>query len=226
MRSNLSYLWTTVAAGAVMLALATTGARGATVLTHEGLTFSVLNGGADLVSLSGTGTQADPIVLTETITGEDVTIEIQGLDQFPNETITGHDHGFWLRKVATNETGEPWTRFDLELQSELGEPSTGGDGLSFADGGGLTFSSDVFDELDQVTQERDFINFFDGTVANNETVTFNVAITDNQEHASIFLRQRPNVTPGGGGDPVIPTPAGFAAGALLLTMLGLRRHRR
>jgi hypothetical protein len=97
------------------------------------------------------------------------------------------DVSYTVVKVTTNNTGSTWTRFANELLDPSGQDNDGldvipypsfvpanfttsndSDGLSFAQGGGIpriggNFASSVVDEL---TDVRDFIDFFNGTVAN------------------------------------------------------------
>jgi hypothetical protein len=181
-------------------------------VSTAGLTFSEETGAFTLLSASGTGSAADPIILTEEVTGLDVTMSIRGLTEaFGNPAATGHLTGFYLRKIVKNLTGQAWDFYDHELQEVLGIASTDGDGLSFADGAGLVFSSDKFSIVDQITDVRDFINFSGGSVADGETVTFNYVITDNSPISPFYLRQRPNFRPGG----VIPEPASVVAWSIL-----------
>ena len=49
-----------------------------------------------------------------------------------NTTGTLQSYGKWIQKTVTNNTGSTWTSFEIELQSDYGQPSVDGDGLSFA----------------------------------------------------------------------------------------------
>ena len=89
----------------------------ATPVTVNGLTFSEQSGAFEITGGSGTGTLADPITITEMVTDFDVIMSIEGLSSsFGNPANTGHSSGFYLEKIITNNTGETWNFYDLELQ--------------------------------------------------------------------------------------------------------------
>ena len=98
-------------------------------------------------------------------------------------------------KNITNSTGVAWTRFANELLDPASQAnddsdvqpypgfvpagyttSNDGDALSFAQGSGLPRTSATFSSLlvDEVTDVRDFLDFFNGTVADDgvDTITF------------------------------------------------------
>ncbi len=181
-------------------------------ITLNGITFSEETGAFTIDGGSGTGTEADPFVIQETVTGLDVTMSIEGLSNYGESCFTGHSECFSLVKEVTNDTGETWNFYDHELQETLGLASSEGDGLSFGQGNEdvRPFTSDVFSDVEEEIQERDFVNFFNGTVAHGETVTFTYVISDNSPN-DFFLRQRPNFSV-----TEVPAPA-----TLLLLGLGL-----
>ena len=194
---------------AVALAVALGLAGPAFAVSSGGLTFTSLDADLVLVSATGIGTQADPIVLTETIYGLDVNMSIAGLPNlYPSPYDVYSGTGFWIQKVVTNLTGETWTSYDHELQQVFGTPSSDGDGLSFAQGlSGRPWTSDVFTNVEEIIHPRDYINFYGGSVPAGGTVTFKYVIHDFTPISPFYLRQRPNYRPG-----VIPEP---------LTMVGL-----
>jgi hypothetical protein len=207
-------VWASALAG-VGAALAVTAQ--AAPITQAGLTFSEVTAGITLLSASGSGSLADPIVLNEAISGGvlDEIVSISGLPSLGNLIGSAHTNGFALRKVVRNDTGLTWSFFDHELQEVLGTPSSNGDGLAFGQGfaAARPFTSDVFTVVNEIIDARDFVNFSGGTVAPGATVTFNFVITDNSDARDDldFLRQRPNFRVG-----TVPVP-----GTLLLLGLGL-----
>ncbi len=192
---------------------------------HAALTFTAISPDVTITNVpSGVGTSADPIILMETVSGSDVTIRIEGVSTFGNLTNTVHSDAFWLRKIVLNDTGSTWTFFDHELQSVLGTASTNGDGLSFGQGSGLTYTSDSFTTVNQITDTRDFINFSGGSVAPGASVTFDYLISHNGSADPVYLRQRPNFNPTAS----VPDSGSLLAifGACITGMLTFRKFRR
>lgn len=139
-----------------------------------------------------------------------------------NSTGSVHSAGKWLAKTVTNNTSSTWTSFDLELQSVLGTPSTNGDGLSFAQGSGLSFTSDRFTTVHSIEDVRDFLNLDGGVVGIGESVTFTFAITDSRNR-TFWLSETPNHVVG-----AIPEPEIYAlmlAGLGLVSVIARRRRR-
>lgn len=198
------------------------GAYAVTSVSAGGLTFTSLNpADLDFTSASGTGTAADPIVLVEIVSGLDVNMSITGMPQIGDNGCP-FVVGFNLIKEVTNNTGQEWNRYDHELQETMGVASGEGDGLSFAQGWAAPrpWTSSVFTSVDEIVDVRDYINFYDGVVADQGVVTFDYWITDNEPNDTIYLRQRPNYTPGG----VIPEP--MTAAGLMLGVGCLARYVR
>jgi hypothetical protein len=190
-------------------------------ITLNGLTFSEVSGAFTITGgTAGAGTQADPIVLYETVTGLDVTMSIRGFPQFGDPVYDDGYASFWLQKVVTNDTGADWNYYDHELQQVLGTPSSDGDGLSFAQGlAGRPWTSDVFSVYDEVTDVRDYINFSRGVVHDGDTVTFNYIVHDFTPEDIFYLRQRPNYS-------LIPEPGTLALLGIGLAGVALLRRRR
>ncbi len=188
------------------------------------LTITALTGNVTLGAGTGTGTgtEADPIMIYETITGAgDVDLKISDIGA-GNMGDSLHTWGRWFRKVVTNGTSDTWTSFEHELHEILGTPSSEGDGLSFAQGySPRPFSSDKLPEWTEEVLDKDFVNFFGGSVAPGETVTFNIYVTDSTPTDPFYLRQSPNEPV-----PAVPEPSTMLLlGSGLLGLVYLKKKR-
>jgi len=172
----------------------------ATSITANGMSFSDEGGGFRLVSVSGTGSRADPFVVVEEFTGPEAAIMVvRGMDNLlkvgepSHGTIALQAAGFTLRKVVINLSGTPWQIFDMELREDLAVPSDYHDGLSFdqINSAPRPFHADRFALSEEVSEPFDYIQFSQGTVRQGETVTFDVTITDTSPNSLFFLIQRP-----------------------------------
>jgi hypothetical protein len=163
------------------------------------------------------GAQATPWTIVETFTG--VGSGILALRDDDNDSLgpgnptgTFHTTGRWIQKTVTNTSGVAWTSFELELQEILGTPSDDPDGLSFAQGVGLVFTSSVFTVVTRQDLTRDYLNFSGGMVPNGGVVTFLFAVTDNSPQGVFFFNETPNRV----DVPAVPEPS-----SLLLLVAGL-----
>lgn len=93
--------------------------------------FSDERGGFRILSATGTGTRADPIVVTEELdTADPVTLTIRAVRPIQPFGSTGdYATGFLPLKIVTrNNSGDAWIEFGFELQAILNRPS---DNLDF-----------------------------------------------------------------------------------------------
>ena len=117
-----------------------------------------------------------------------------------------------VHKEVTNNTGVSWDRFSNELLDPAGDTedinydvaippwvptgfsrSNDMDGLSFAQGSGISRTSSVYPSL--VIDELaglDFLDFYGASVANGGAVTFSYGLRDNDTNQPFLLAQRPN----------------------------------
>lgn len=160
--------------------------------------FSDELGGFRILSVSGRGTRADPIVLVqEFASASPVTLVIRAIGPvraFAHEE--GVANGFIrLVVVAVNGSGLAWSQFEFELQETLGEPSVYGDGLSFdqnrRDGDGIV--SDAFGRFDRAYEPHDRLRFEDGFVDPGKQARFAFLISDFTPVAEFYLVQDPRI---------------------------------
>jgi len=164
-------------------------------LTVNGITFSDHIGGFVLEKASGTGSLDDPFVLTERITSLDGgTPAFVVPMNFGNHIGSTHMVGFALIKVIENATSEPWTGFELELQSKLGVPSEDSDGLSFAQGStaGRPFTATPFEEVTVKDRPYDRVEIERGRVPVGGHMKIALVITLFDPLPEAYLVQRPS----------------------------------
>lgn len=168
-----------------------------------------------------------------------------------NETWTGSGPGYlqidglgvgnWaIEKTIVNNSGTAWTRLANELLDPAGDSndsrdpqpypshvpagfstSNDFDGISFST---TSISSTVWSNyvLDINTDARDYLDFYNGTLANGATGVMRYRIYDNGPNQPFLLSQRPNASSG-----VIPEPSAAVCWMLLVgTVVTLRYNKK
>ncbi len=173
-----------------------------------GYSFSDELGGFRLLSASGTGTAADPVVVKEELLDvAPVTLVIRNRDIFGKHGGIGQLE-LTLVKQVTNRSERVWAAFEIELQEVLGKPSDYGDGLSFKQFAAKPpdVASDLFQKNQRMFEPYDRIDFLDGHVDPGKTVSLRVTITDPTPVAEYYLVQDPQLLSAG-----LPPTRVFAA---------------
>jgi hypothetical protein len=165
-----------------------------------------------------------------------------GVLQFDNVPPT---ENFTVTKRLTNNTGVDWNRFANELLDPAGDSndtdldpspqpafvptgfstSNDFDGLSFAQDSGIPRTSAAFASIfvDELSDARDFIDFFDGSVPGSggtDTVSFGLRDNNaNGDNQPFLLIERPNAS-----SRAVPEPGTFSL--LALSVVGLLLYYR
>ena len=160
-----------------------------------GHSFSDELGGFRLLSASGQGSAADPVVLVEEI---DEAAPIRLVIRRQADAA-----GIWRRslaplhlvKVVVNRSVLAWGGFEVELQEIAGKPSTYGDGLSFNQFAAKPpdVSSDAFAHTNRLFEPADRILFENGFVDPDATAQFKLTITDPTPTPTFYLVQDPKL---------------------------------
>ncbi len=178
------------------------------------------------------------ITITELWTSTDMgALLISGIDSFTSYTVV---------KEITNGSGTTWTRLANELLDPAGDPndatdiqpypafvpagfttSNNFDQLTFDQAGSIPRLSSAFADVfaDEVTDARDFLDFFNGTVLDGQSFTVTYGLRDEfGENQPFLLVQRPNVR---STDPTVPEPATmFLVGGGLAALVRRRLKRK
>ncbi len=160
--------------------------------------FSDELGGFTIVSASGLGTRADPIVIEQELnSASPVTMVIRATQAIKPFSSTGdYANGMiHMRIVTVNASGLAWLEFEFELQEILRKPSVYGDGLSFDQR--RTDSSSIlsnrFKKFDDNFEPYDRLIYFDGFVDPQQSAEFSFMITDFTPQPEFYLLQDPRI---------------------------------
>ncbi len=164
-----------------------------------GLSFSDELGGFRILSVTGTGSTVDPVVVVEEVTEiRPITLVIRGAAPhgpqrrgIPVPEVLA----VAVTKVVINRSHRVWIGFDLELREILEQPSPYGDGLSFnqAQFSGRPLGSDSFAAVRQIDEPYDLVRFTEGVVDPGAVAQFHFSITDPTPEREFFLLQEPHV---------------------------------
>ncbi|MBM3522340.1 MAG: PEP-CTERM sorting domain-containing protein [Alphaproteobacteria bacterium] len=233
------------AAAALAMTLGTSAAQAAICGTVDGITISVSlhgsNVGMSSVSCTYSGSDEDDDLLTikEVWSNTGIGIlEITMVDASGNPTPRDTIN---VRKEIDNQSGVDWTRLANELLDPGIDPddpapqpgfvpagfstSDDTDGLSFDQFGSIPRVSNKFADVfaDELTDARDFLDFFNGTLANGSTdgvVEF--GLDTGSTTLPFLLVQRPNTA-----SIDVPAPATLLLfGTAIAAAAGLRRLAR
>jgi hypothetical protein len=177
----------------LLLALPATGL--AAPISHGGLVFSDELGGFNLVSVSGTGTLDDPIVVVEEITGDRavaLTIRNFGRD-FGNRIGSQHVAAFAMKKIVINKSNRVWKNYQMELREVTTRHSPYGDGLSFGQNSfiGSNYTRSSFANIQRFDEPEDTLGFSGGDVAPGQQAEFSFIVSDMSPVSVFYLMQLP-----------------------------------
>jgi len=183
---------------ALVVSLGLAGFAKAEPVMLDGILFSDIQGGFEIVDAWGTGTLDDPFTVVERVTGSgDAVLLVEGMTRdFGNRADSNHFSGFVLVKIVINDTSQTWRQYRIELQETPGDGSTYYDGLSFGQeqlGETRSIVSDSFSQTRVVDEPADGLLFSGGSVRPGDTATFTLLVTDNSPADRFYLVQRREV---------------------------------
>jgi hypothetical protein len=164
-----------------------------------GFSFSDELGGFRILSVSGTGSSIDPVILEEEIhdTGPVVLVIRRIIPDgvTVDRRFTETSRALTLIKVVRNGTQRIWAGFDLELQEVLDKPSIYSDGLSFNQIGASPpdVASDNFSRNVRLFEPYDRVRFHSGHVNPETEARIKVHITDPTPERIFYLLQDPQI---------------------------------
>lgn len=156
--------------------------------------FSDELGGFRILSVTGSGTKADPIVINEELYSANPVILV--IRAAKPTRLRGFPEGaFHLRVVALNNSGLAWIEFEFELQEIRGKPSDFYDGLSFdqINPNPDRISSNRFASFENHFESFDRLRFSSGHADPLDRTAFGFFITDVTPVAEFYLLQDPRI---------------------------------
>lgn len=188
-------LW--VFSSVVALCVSLTQSASAEIWSAGGYSFSDELGGFRLISVTGSGSLLNPIVIVEELVdiGE-IALVIRREEEPSAEDGMIRPPSFLsiaVTKIVLNRSGQAWAGFDMELREVLDTPSPYGDGLSFDQLGTFDqpLASDSFPAWRRVDEPDDRVRFFGGYVDPGATARFRFYITDPTTTRVFYLLQQP-----------------------------------
>jgi hypothetical protein len=189
------------------------------------------SGPGTLDSLSGIGTQADRNVLNISYSSlGSIEILVTNLTFTNNQTgvgVTGFLSGEFFTVMATNNTGQTWGGYNVELCFSVC-PSTPGDGLSFAQGSPFTATSTTWALMTPIDGTAgDRREFSVGMLPTGTQGVVNFTITRNTFGTNpVRLILTPTAAPMGNEIPEPSSIAMLVLGGIAIAVAQLRRRAK
>lgn len=185
-----------VGTAALALVALANGGAGADEWRAGEYVFSDRAGGFEILSVTGSGTRDDPIVVEEILeTSDPVTLIIRRNPPDGAQPPMSNGRALHLVKQVHNRSGRVWAGFEMELQEIRGRPSVYRDGLSFDQGRQeeAAIGSDRFARHRRIFEPFDRILFYGGFVDPAERSGFALTITDPTPTKEFYLLQHPQL---------------------------------